>query len=306
MEIVPPNNGAYRPILGYRMFQISGAILLLGSLVFLGGCDNITLLNSKGQVGVSEKWLIMVSLCAMLIVVIPVIIMAIIFAYKYRASNTKSTYKPHWDFSYKIEAIVWGIPCLIIIVLGIICWKSTHELEPSVPIKSASKPIEINVVALDWKWLFIYPNEHIATVNQVAFPVNVPVKFEITSDSVMNSFFIPQLGSQIYAMAGMNARLYLIADQIGVYDGISANFSGAGFSGMKFKALALSKDDWGKWVNKVKLSSNVLGAEAYEKLAKPSEYHPVEYYSKVDAGLFQNIINKYMKMEKKEHSHEIN
>lgn len=239
----------------------------------------------------------LVSLGAMLIVVIPVIVMAVFFAWKYRASNPHATYKPHWNFSYKIEAVIWGIPCLIIMVLATICWQSTHKLDPANPIKSDVEPIEIDVIALDWKWLFIYPKEHIATVNQVAFPVNVPVRFEITSDSVMNSFFIPQLGSQIYAMAGMDARLHLIANHIGTYDGISANFSGEGFSGMNFKALVVSKDDFDKWLAKVRLSKNVLEDKSYAELAKPSEYDAVKYYSKIDAEIFRKIIGKYMKMD---------
>jgi len=270
-------------------------LFLLCSVALLGGCK-AALIDSKGQIGVSEKWLMMISLGAMIIVVIPVIIMAIGFVIEYRASNTKATYKPHWDFSYNVEAVVWGIPCLIIIFLTVICWKSTHELDPSVPIKSAVKPIEIDVVAMDWKWLFIYPDEHIATVNEIAFPANVPIRFEITSDSVMNSFFIPQLGSQIYAMAGMDARLYLIANQIGVYDGISANFSGDGFSGMKFKAHALSEADYDQWLDKVRLSQDTLTDESFAELAKPSENNPVQYYSKANPDLFQKIIVKYMKM----------
>lgn len=185
------------------------------------------------------------------------------------------------------------MPSIIILCLGILTWKTTHELDPYKPIESAVKPINVEVVALDWKWLFIYPDLGIASVNQLAFPVGTPVNFMITSDSVMNSFFIPQLGSQIYAMAGMQTQLHLIADEAGDYAGVSANYSGRGFSDMKFRALAASPEQFNAWVEKVKASSDRLDMNEYSTVSQPSEKAPVRYFSSVDPKLFYNIIAKY-------------
>jgi cytochrome o ubiquinol oxidase subunit 2 len=242
-----------------RMLSIFGTILVAG---LLNGCDN-ALLNPKGQVGLDERNLIITSTLLMLIVVIPVIIMTFWFAWRYRASNTKATYTPNWEHSTKIEIVLWTIPCIIIFALGIITWESSHHLDPSKPIASTEKPIRIDVVALDWKWLFIYPEQGIATVNEISFPTNVPVEFHITSGTVMNSFFIPQLGSQIYAMGGMENKLNLIANHDGVFPGISANYSGRGFSDMKFNAISTSREEFDAWVNKVKQSPKTLDISTY-------------------------------------------
>ncbi|MFS8931133.1 ubiquinol oxidase subunit II [Cupriavidus taiwanensis] len=262
-------------------------------LLLLAGC-NMTLLDPKGQVGVDIKNIILIATWLMLLVVVPVIVLTLVFAWKYRASNTKARYEPDWSHSTAIEVVVWLIPCLIIIALGIITWKSSHDLDPYKPLESNKKPVTIEVVALNWKWLFIYPELKIATVNQIAFPVDTPVNFKITSDSIMNSFFIPQLGSQVYAMAGMETKLHLIANHAGSYDGVSANYSGGGFSGMKFKADAMSNYEFDQWVAKVRASSTELGVEGYKTLAQPSEKEPVTYYGKVEDQLFHNILHKYM------------
>jgi cytochrome o ubiquinol oxidase subunit 2 len=275
-----------------RAGLLIGAALCLPTL--LGGCE-MALFDPKGQIGVDERNLILIAVGLMLLVVIPAIFMALLFAWRYRASNDKAVYAPDWDFSAKIEAVVWGAPILIVVVLSVVCWKSTHALDPARPIASDAKPIRIEVVALDWKWLFIYPDQRVASVNEAAFPVDAPVRFDITSATVMNSFFIPQLGSQIYAMAGMDAKLNLIANAAGVYDGVSANFSGSGFSGMSFKALALSNDGFDAWVAKVRQSSARLSDDAYAALAKPSEDNPVQYYAEADPRLFGDIIGAYMK-----------
>jgi len=177
--------------------------------------------------------------------------------------------------------------------LGYLTWVSSHHLDPYRPLDSDVKPITIQVVALDWKWLFIYPEQGIATVNKIVFPANTPVNFQITSDSVMNSFFIPALGGQIYAMAGMQTKLHLIANENGEFDGISANYSGAGFTGMKFKAVATSQADFNAWVSEVKSAPKQLDSAEYEALAKPSEKNPVELYSSYKPNLFQVILDKY-------------
>ncbi|WMQ73949.1 MAG: Cytochrome bo(3) ubiquinol oxidase subunit 2 [Sodalis sp.] len=269
---------------------------LFGVVALVSGCSDMVLMNPKGQIGLEQRSLILTALGLMLIVVIPAVVMAFVFAIKYRASNTKATYSPDWSHSSRVELVVWTVPILIIIFLATLTWKSTHALDPSKPIASDAKPVTIQVVAMDWKWLFIYPQQGIATVNEIAFPANVPVKFEITSNSVMNSFFIPQLGSQIYAMAGMHATLHLIANEPGSYKGLSANFSGRGFSGMKFTAVATpDQAGFDEWVQKVKASSDTLGTmDAYEQLAAPSEYHPVKYFSNVKPSLYQDVIYKFM------------
>lgn len=254
-----------------------------------------------------QRSLILTAFGLMMIVVIPAVLMAVVFAWKYRASNTNAKYSPNWSHSNKVEAVVWTIPILIIVFLGVLTWKSTHALDPSKPLVSDVKPVEIDVVALDWKWLFIYPEQGIATVNQIAFPANTPVSFKITSNSVMNSFFIPTLGSQIYAMAGMQTKLHLIANEPGTFDGISSNFSGRGFSGMKFKAIATPDNaTFDQWVAKAKQSPNTLMTmDDFDKLAAPSENHPVEFFSTANPELFKQVIGKFKmnhgKMDMPEH-----
>ncbi|WP_429410819.1 ubiquinol oxidase subunit II [Paraburkholderia sp. WSM4174] len=251
------------------------------------------MLNPKGSVGLAERDLIATSVWAMLIVVVPVILMTLFFAWRYRASNRNADYQPGWTHSTAVEVVVWTIPTLIILFLAVLTWRTTHELDPYRPLESQVKPINVEVVALDWKWLFIYPDLGIASVNQLAIPVGTPVNFRITSDTVMNSFFIPQLGGQIYAMAGMQTRLHLIADHAGDYAGTAANFSGKGFSDMKFRTLASSPEDFNAWVAKVRASSDRLDMDRYHAVSEPSEKDPVRYFSTVDPKLFNNIIARY-------------
>ena len=254
--------------------------------------SHFVLLDPKGPIGADEKSIIILATALMLIVVVPVIAMTLLFAWRYRASNTKARFMPDWAHSNKIELVVWLVPCAIIVVLATVTWTSTHALDPYRHIESKVKPLEVQVVSLDWKWLFIYPEQHIASVNEFAFPVNTPVRFHLTSDTVMNSFFIPQLGSQIYTMAGMETKLSLLADTAGNYAGISANYSGGGFSDMKFDARAMSDADFENWVKKVRASKNVLTREAYRQLEKPSEKVPVTYYSDVGAKIYHDALNK--------------
>jgi len=264
-------------------------LLPLAALMLLSGCQWVVL-DPKGPIGQQERSIIITATVLMLLVVVPVIALILIFAWRYRASNEKAEYRPEWSHSNRIEAVVWLIPCLIIAALGVITWKSSHALDPYRPLDSKVKPIRIDAVALDWKWLFIYPDQHVATVNQVAFPANVPVEFHITSATVMNAFFIPQLGSQIYAMAGMQTQLHLLANEPGTYQGLSSNYSGDGFSGMTFKAVAMPRQGFDAWVAQVQASQQTLGAAAYEQLARPSENNPVAYYSQVQPHLFADIV----------------
>lgn len=261
------------------------ATLLL--LPLLAGCGGV--LDPRGQVGHGIKTLIIVSTLLMLLVVIPVIIMTLVFAFRYRASNTKVEFRPNWAHSGRIEAVVWGIPCVIILILAIITWITSHSYDPYQPLESEKQPINVQVVALDWKWLFIYPDLGVASVNELAFPEQTPVNFSLTSGTVMNSFFIPQLGSQVYAMAGMRTKLHLIADEVGAYDGMSANYSGGGFSDMRFKARSMTPADFDAWVQKVKGSGQALNEQTYKQLGVTSERNPVSYYGSVAQGLFDTI-----------------
>ncbi|MBK4775797.1 ubiquinol oxidase subunit II [Candidatus Pantoea edessiphila] len=285
----------------YSSKIIKNFFLFTSCATLLSGCES-ALLNPKGQIALQQRSLILTAFCLMLIVVIPAIFMTILFAWKYRETNINAKYSPNWSHSNKIEAVVWTIPIIIVLFLSILSWKSTHELEPSRPIRSNVRPIEIDVVSLDWKWLFIYPKQGFATINQIAFPVNTPILFKVTSNSVMNSFFIPQLGSQIYAMAGMQTKLNLIANQPGVYDGISSNFSGLGFSNMKFKTIVTRNNmEFEKWIINIKNSKNVINnMKDFENIAIPSKDDPVKYFSKVDPNLFLKVIEKF-KMNHKIH-----
>ncbi|WP_241054175.1 ubiquinol oxidase subunit II [Achromobacter xylosoxidans] len=265
----------------------------VGAVMLLGGC-NMEILSPKGDIGAQEKTLLFTATGLMLLVVIPVIIMILTFAWKYRASNTKADYQPKWAHSTAIEVVVWTVPCIIVAILAVITWRSTHALDPYKPLVSEHKPVTIEVVSLDWKWLFIYPEYDIATVNEIAFPVDVPVNFRITSASVMNSFFIPQLGSQIYSMAGMETKLHLNAREPGTYAGISANYSGAGFSGMRFKAIATSQEGFDDWVRQAKASGTALTPAVYQELTKRSEHNPVAKYASVPPSMFDYILGSTM------------
>lgn len=274
-------------------FTTVGRTLAIGALTLLSGCT-FELLAPKGEIGAQEKTLLITATALMLLVVIPVIAMTLYFAWKYRATNTKAVYMPRWAHSTRIELVVWIIPCIIVSILAVLTYKSSHALDPYRPLESDVEPINIDVVSMDWKWLFIYPDHDIATINEIAFPVDTPVNFRITSSAMMNAFFIPQLGSMIYSMAGMETKLHLNATQAGTYAGLSSNYSGAGFSGMRFKAIATTNEGFQEWVNKARASNNPLTPQAYDALLKPSENVPVTLYSSVPAGMFDNIMHSTM------------
>jgi cytochrome o ubiquinol oxidase subunit 2 len=271
------------------MFVMGGQVKKIGYLAsvglsslcaasFLGGCSNVLLFDPKGPIADAERLLIIAAFALMLIVVIPVFIMTFWFARRYRASNSKAVYTPKWNHSARIDLVVWLVPIAIIMALGILAWSATYRLDPYKAIDNGAKPMNIEAVSLDWNWLFIYPDHDIAVVNQLMFPVNIPLSFKITSGTVMTSFFIPQLGSQIYAMAGMETRLNLMASEPGY---------------MHFKATAVPWDQFEGWVQKVKQSSNKLDLPRYEELEKPSIGYPVTYFSTVKPGLFLDIMRKY-------------
>lgn len=253
----------------------------------------MVLFHPKGPVGESERLLIIVAFILMLIVVIPVIVMALWFPLKYRASNTKATYDPKWYHSRRIEVIVWVIPLAIVLVLSVLTWRETHRLDPYRPLNPGTKQLRIQAISLDWKWLFIYPDQGIAVVNELVFPAKVPLRFELTSDTVMTSFFIPQLGSQIYAMAGMRTQLHLLADIEGTFIGQNQQYSGEGFSFMSFKAIATSPEGFEAWVAKVRQSPHKLDMARLDALRKPSMKDPVTFFSSVEPGLFVHLMRLY-------------
>jgi len=267
-------------------------LLLAGLALPLGGCQ-MGVLDPAGAVGSAEKDLIITSTLLMLIVVVPVIVMTLLFAWRYRATNTNATYAPTWSHSVKIEVIVWAVPLTIVAILAVLTWVTTHALDPYRPLTAKAKPLEVQVVALDWKWLFVYPDLGIATVNQLTLPVGTPLDFKITSDSVMNSFFVPQLGSQIYAMAGMQTQDHLIANRPGTYQGLSANFSGDGFADMHFVVDAVSPAKFEAWVKSTRAGHSPLDAKVFRAVEEPSAKVPPTLYSSVQPDLFNDIIAKY-------------
>ncbi len=280
------------------LFIRRGLILL--SFALLAGCNTVVL-NPSGDIAAQQGDLIVISTVLMLLIIVPVIALTILFAWKYRKSNTAAKYEPDWDHSTKLELVIWGAPLLIIIALGLITWITTHTLDPYRPLSRLSegrpipadvKPLVVEVVALDWKWLFIYPEQGIATVNELATPVDVPIQFKITASTYMNSFFIPALAGQIYAMAGMETKLHAVLNKPGTYEGFSANYSGQGFSHMRFKYHGLSDADFESWVNKAKAQGNALDKSTYVELEKPSEREPVRLYSSVDPTLYHAILNR--------------
>lgn len=243
----------------------------------------------------------------MLLVIVPVIALTLLFAWRYRKSNTRATYAPDWDHSTQLELVIWAAPLLIIIALGAVTWISTHTLDPYRPLRKADaahprsaevtvaatvKPLTVEVVALDWKWLFIYPEQGIAVVNDLAAPVDVPITFKITASAVMNSFYVPALAGQIYAMPGMQTQLHAVINHAGDYEGFSANYSGAGFSDMRFKFHGMTASDFARWVATAQASAQSLDRDGYLQLEQPSEHDPIRRYAKVSPGLFAAIVDR--------------
>ncbi len=255
---------------------------------------NSAVLDPKGLIALKERDLIYISTLLMLIIVVPVFLLTFAICLKYRVSNKNADYEPEWDYDFLAESIWWGFPCLIILILSIVTWKSTHELDPYKPLESSIKPLKIQVVALQWKWLFIYPDYQIASVNLFQFPEQTPLHFDITADAPMNSFWIPQLGGQIYAMPGMNTKLHLVAHQTGEFRGSSANVSGHGFAGMNFIAKSSTLEEFDNWIKAAQQSSQKLDMNEYYHLALPSEYQPVSLYKLDQDNLYHHILMKYM------------
>jgi cytochrome o ubiquinol oxidase subunit II len=287
---IEPQGVIVRPALAYRSLAC-----VLGVALLCGGCGVIDgpVLDPKGPITLAERDLLFKAVAIMMIVIIPVFIMAALFMWRYRGTNKTARYTPNLAYYWPAEILVWGVPAAIIVWLGLHLWHNTDKLDPYNAIDPSVKPLEVQAIAQDWKWLFVYPERGIAVVNELAIPVNTPVSIKITSDTVMNSLVIPALGGQIYAMAGMQTRLNLLADQPGTFWGRNVQYSGMGFANQQFDVRATSKEDFDAWVEKAKQSGQVLDAETYDELAKPSQKVPVTYYAGVEPELFDKIIAKY-------------
>ncbi len=277
-------------------------VLIVVSLVWLGLLiklllegSNVALFNPKGMIAHEQMDLMVITVGIMLVIAIPALFLLFFTAWKYRESNSKAVHDPNVRHSRWLVTSIWLIPTTFAVVLATIMWPAAHRLDPHKAIASDAKPLTIQVVSMRWKWLFIYPEQHIATVNFVQIPVNTPVRFELTADAApMSSFWIPNLGGQLYTMTGHLNELNLIADKLGDYRGSSAEINGAGFAGMKFTARASSNEDFNRWVQSVSVRPDVLDAAEYERLLKPSEDNPEAFYSGVDGNLYDTVLMKYM------------
>jgi cytochrome o ubiquinol oxidase subunit II len=267
--------------------------ILIPLAAALAGCGH-GVLNPAGPIGQAERTILLDSLAIMLAIVVPTILCTLGVAWWYRASNTRATYAPRWAESGRLELLVWSIPALVVLFLGSIAWISSHELDPAKPLRPNIEPLEVQVVALDWKWLFIYPDQHIASVNRLVAPVGTPVHFRLTASSVFNVFFVPQLGSEIYAMNGMATELYLAADRVGTYLGVAAHFNGDGFSDMTFGTQAMSGEDFSRWVSSVQADGPALDETAYRALLPQTSHVAPHTYRSVTPGLFDEIVSQHL------------
>jgi len=275
------------------------SIVFAPMLAALTGC-NMVVMSPSGDIAAQQRDLIVVSTILMLVIIVPVIFLTLFFAWRYRQSNTAARYDPEWHHSTGLEVIIWSAPLAIIIALGAITWVSTHKLDPyrpldridaARPVAAETKPLTVEVVALDWKWLFFYPDYGIATVNEMAAPVDVPINFKLTASSVMNAFYVPALAGMIYTMPGMETKLHAVINKAGEYEGLSSNYSGDGFSHMRFKFHGVDQAGFDAWVARVRQAGTALNRDAYLKLERPSAREPVRYFSSVDEGLYQAILN---------------
>jgi cytochrome o ubiquinol oxidase subunit 2 len=269
------------------------ATSMTGVAMLLTSCSE-GVLDPRGPVGKAERVILYDSTAIMLAVVIPVIVLTLAFAWWFRAKNERASYRPDWEYSGRIEMIVWSIPALVILFLGGIAWTGSHDLDPPVPLADSTAPLDIEVIALDWRWLFIYPHEGIASLNRLVVPAGVPLRFRLTSTTVMNSFFVPQLGSQIYAMPNMVTRLNLKADQPGTFEGLSAQFSGDGFSDMRFDLVSTEAEAFKDWVSTIRTQGGVLDASTFAELVRPAKADDVKTYAQVSEGLFDRISSGHM------------
>ncbi|MFT4265770.1 MAG: ubiquinol oxidase subunit II [Xenophilus sp.] len=277
------------------------ALSVLAAAGLLAGC-NLVVLHPAGDVAAQQGKMVVIATVLMLLIIVPVICLTLLFAWRYRqgSKHAETDYAPDWDHSTKLELVIWAAPLMIIIALGALTWIGTHKLDPYRPLDRIAagrpvpehvKPLVVEVVSLDWKWLFVLPEQGIATVNELAAPVDRPIRFKLTSSSTMNAFYVPDLAGMIYTMPGMQTELNAVINKPGEYRGLSAHYSGAGFSGMHFKFLGLSDQDFEQWVARAKAAGRPLTLAAYRELAQPSERHPVERFASVEPGLYERVLN---------------
>ena len=271
-------------------FSRSRNFAFLAAAYLAAPCRGEGVLDPQGPVASAERLILLNATAIMLVVVVPVIIMTLAFAWWYRASHKQATYDPDWAYSGHIELVVWSIPTMVVILLSGVMWTSSHLLDPARRLASDANAIRVEVVSLDWKWLFIYPDLRVATINDLVVPAGTPVEFMLTSATVMNSFFVPQLGSQIYTMPGMTTRLNLMADHPGDYPGLSAHFSGDGFSDMRFTVHAVPESEFSSWIARTQGEAAALDADAYSQLARAGSNTQAQAYSGVDPMLFEHIV----------------
>ena len=269
----------------------AGRCVVVMTPFFLTACQP-AVLDPQGSIGIAEKTILIDSLAIMLAIVLPTIAATLGFVWWFRASNTRAIYLPDWEYSGRIELIVWSIPLLTIILLGGVAWIGSHDLDPAKPLPSDTPPLEIQGVSLDWKWLFIYPNQRVASVNQLVVPAGVPLHFSLTSASVMNAFFIPRLGSMIYTMNGMTTQLNLRADAPGTFRGLSSHYSGDGFSDMHFDVQAMSPEQFAAWIERTRSTGPALDAGSYAALARQSVNTRPLTFSATAPDLFQEIVTQ--------------
>jgi len=275
-----------RPARAFTRRAVRAALLLP-----LSGCS-YGVLDPQGPIGAANRTILFNALEIMLLIVVPTLAAGLLFAWWFRASNSKATYQPAFAYSGRIEIIVWSIPLLVILFLGGVIWIGSHQLDPFQPIASQRKPLQVQVVSLDWKWLFIYPEQGVASVNELVVPAGTPVRFALTSASVMNAFFVPQLGSMIYTMNGMVTQLNLQADREGDFFGQSAMYSGDGFSDMNFRVRAVSQDGFAAWVSRARQEGPALDKPGYESLSQQSENVRPFTFRSIDPGLFQAVVKQ--------------
>ena len=252
----------------------------------------MNILDPQGPIGAADTAILIDSVAIMLAIVVPTIVAIFAFAFWFRASNTRARYLPNWEYSGRIELVVWSVPALTIILLGGVAWIGAHQLDPAKAVEGSAKPLTIQAVSLDWKWLFIYPDQRVATINTLAVPAGVPLRFELTSSSVMNVFFIPQFGSMIYTMNGMATQLNLRADRPGTFQGLSAHFSGDGFSDMHFDVHVVPSEQFSKWAQDASHAEKSLDDRSYSEIAKPSMKSQPATYSLADPQLFNAIVTQ--------------
>jgi cytochrome o ubiquinol oxidase subunit 2 len=277
------------------------SLLPLPLLLALGGCHQMVLLDPSGHVARQQSDIMIATTAIIALIIVPVLVAIALVARHYRASNAQARHDPHWDHSPQLELIVWAVPMLIIIAVGAVSWAGTHQLDPYEPlthvtaqqaVAANTAPLEVDVVSLRWKWLFFYPQYGIATVNELAAPVDVPIRFQLTSDTMMDSFFIPTLAGQIYTMPGMQTVLHGVINQPGDYDGFSANYSGAGFTDMRFRFYGMNRQDFAAWIARARAGGQTLDRTAYDALRQPSRAEPVRRYAHFSPDLYQRILNR--------------